>query len=102
LGSRVCETLHSAGHEVIATDLRHPGKMPYAFRVKNLIDREVSYELLEDGPEVIAHLGNHASQGRVDAQEEGCSPGLRVGESESDHVRDRLEARAPSWQKMRL
>lgn len=60
--------LHAAGHEVLATDLRHPGKVPYTFRVKNLLHREVSYELLEAGPEVIAHIGNHPNKGRADAQ----------------------------------
>ena len=68
LGSRVCEVLHAAGHEVIATDLRHPGKVPYVFRVKDLLEREAAYGLLEAGPEVIAHLGNHANKGRADAQ----------------------------------
>ncbi len=53
---------------MLATDLRHPGKVPYSFRVKNLLEREVSYELLEAGPEVIAHLGNHPNKGRADAQ----------------------------------
>lgn len=68
LGSSVCQNLHSAGHDVLATDLRHPGKVPYSFRVKNLLDREASYDLFEAGPEVIAHLGNHPNNGRADAQ----------------------------------
>lgn len=68
LGSGVCEALHAAGHEVVATDLSHPGKVPYEFRVKNLLEREVSYELLEGEPEVIAHLGNHPNKGRANAQ----------------------------------
>ncbi len=68
LGSGVCGALHAAGHEVLATDLRHPGKVPYSFRVKNLLQREVSYELLEADPGVIVHLGNHPNKGRADAQ----------------------------------
>lgn len=53
---------------MVGTDLRHPGKVPYSFRVKNLLQREVAYELLEQVPDAIVHLGNHPNQGRADAQ----------------------------------
>ncbi len=64
LGRVMARVLHESGHTVTGTDLMHPGRVPYAFRVADLLRFDALYELIE-GCEAVVHLANHPNAGKI-------------------------------------
>lgn len=67
IGEATVQTLHSAGHEVVATDIVYRGDLPVKVTVADLLLREGVYHLME-GVEAVVHLGNHPTQYGRDTQ----------------------------------
>lgn len=63
----VAQVLHESGHRVTGTDQMHPGRVPYEFRVADLLRYDVPYGLME-GCEGVVHLANHPNAGRMFSQ----------------------------------
>jgi UDP-glucose 4-epimerase len=67
IGSFACRELHSAGHEVIATDRVDRGNIPVKTHVADLLDRN-AVDAVCDKIDAVLHLGNHAGYKPADPQ----------------------------------
>ena len=67
LGSAVTEAVLAAGHTVRATDRRATRRLDTPLIVRNLLQPEGVYELV-DGADAVVHIANYPNDNRVDPQ----------------------------------
>jgi UDP-glucose 4-epimerase len=88
LGSQTVALLHSAGHEVLATDVAPRRPIPIPLREVNLLDTAAVAALMP-GVETVIHLGNHihVRKGQREAQtfNENVAMNMNVFQAALDH-----------------